>query len=474
MQEFKVQTTVFSAATGRFAGSTINLVTKSGSNDMHGSLFEFLRNDNLDANNFFNNRNGLRRPEFKRHQFGGGVGGPIIRNKTFWFASYEGLTQIKGLTRSQPVPTPAMRQGDFSELLSRNVRIVDPTTCVNPPRGATCVPFPGNIIPSTRINPVSRRIIQLNPWPLPTLSRSPLDGPNWAASPRDERYDHQFSIRIDHRFGEKDQLFGRYLFANSSQDTPGTIPEFGDSTTYRGQNAAISWTHTFNPRLLNELRLSFSRNVNVRNCAQCPRPAGFMESFGIQTLKALSPDDEGFPVIGVLGYPSVGDSNYRPVISNDMVEKYNNNLTWLPGRHTVVVGADIQPYQIFGTQSPFSPHSQFRFDDRFTGYGFSDFILGYPGPDAARSLAKISLYHLGQFLNAYAQDDWRVNNRFSLNIGLRWEYHRMPVDKRDTMASFLPLPGKPLFTPGNGIILVSGDANADHACANPLNPLTVA
>jgi carboxypeptidase family protein len=471
VQEFKVQTTVYSAAFGRFAGSTINLVSKSGSNDWHGSAFEFLRNDALDANNFFSNRNRIGKPEYRRHQFGGAAGGPIVKNRTFWFASYEGLSQIKGLTRSGAVPNSAMQQGDFGEVLQRrNITITDPLTCPNPPRGAGCQAFPGNVIPTARMNPVSRYVVSLNPWPAPNVSRSPLDGPNWAANPKDERYDHQFSIKIDHSFGLKDQLFGRYLFANSNQDTPGTIPEYGDTTHYRGQNVALGWTHTFSPKLLNELRLSFSRNINVRNCIQCPREKGFMEKFGIQGLKALSPDDEGFPVFRVLGFLGIGDPNYRPVISNDMVEKFNDNLTVITGRHTVVLGGDMQPYQVLGTQSPFSPHSQFSFDDRFTGYPFSDFLLGYPGLDAARSLAKIRTYQIGQFLNAYAHDDWRISNRLSLNIGLRWEYHRMPVDRRDTLAAFLPLPGKPLFTPGNGIVLVSGDTNSDYACSHPLNP----
>lgn len=125
---------------------------------------------------------------------------------------------------------------------------------------------------------------------------------------------------------------------------------------------------------------------------------------------------------------------------------------------------------MLGTQAPFSPHGQFGFDDRFSGYPFADFLLGYPGPDAARSLAKAKSYQLGQFMNAYAQDDWHVTSRLSLNIGLRWERHRMPVDKRDTMAAFLPLPGKPEFTPGNGVLIVSGDKNADYACSHPLNP----
>lgn len=203
VQEFKVQTTVFSAAFGRMAGSTINLVTKSGTNEIHGSLFEFLRNDKLDANNFFNNRNGIGKPEYRRHQYGGGAGGPIVKNKTFWFGFYEGLIQRKGLATSGVVPTAAMLNGDFSELLSRGIKIIDPLTCPDPPHGASCQAFANNVIPPNRINTVSQHVIGLNPWPAPNIARSLLDGPNWAAAPKDVRDDYQFGIKIDHTFSPK-------------------------------------------------------------------------------------------------------------------------------------------------------------------------------------------------------------------------------------------------------------------------------
>src|SRR5690242_3072930 len=279
IQEFKVQTTVFSAAFGRMAGSTINLVTKSGTNELHGSLFEFARNNKLDANNFFNNKNGVANPQYQRHQYGGAAGGPIVKNKTFWFLSYEGLTQRKGLATSGAVPTAAMLSGDFRELAARGISIVDPLSCPDPPHGATCQAFPNNVIPQTRINPVAQHVISLNPWPAPNVNRSPLDGPNWAAAPKDVRDDYQFGVKIDHSFSANDQLFVRYLFGQSSDDSPTSgytpIPAFGDTLRYRGQNAAIGWTHTFSPNLLNELRLSFSRNNNVQNCIQCPRKEGF-------------------------------------------------------------------------------------------------------------------------------------------------------------------------------------------------------
>src|SRR5207249_6004080 len=167
--EFKVQTQSFSAVFGKNGGSTVNLVTKSGTNEIHGTGFEFLRNDKLDARNFFDNE----RPPFKRNQYGGYVGGPIKKNRTFFFGGYEALRKRKGLTSAGLVPTPAMLGGDFSELLSQPdpttgvapYRIIDPTTCPDPPFGATCQAFKGNRIPAERIDPVFQKVAPFFPAP---------------------------------------------------------------------------------------------------------------------------------------------------------------------------------------------------------------------------------------------------------------------------------------------------------------------
>src|SRR5206468_3187945 len=180
VQEFKVQTQSFSAVFGKNAGSTINLVTRSGTNEIHGSAFEFLRNDVLDARNFFD----LEKPSFRRNQFGAGIGGPIIKNKTFWFASYDGLRTRKGLTDAGLVPTPAMLRGDFSALLP-DTRIIDPLTCPDPPFGAACQAFPGNIIPDQRIDPVAKKVAPF--FPAPNLAGDP----NYVVNPKLRRNDHQ-------------------------------------------------------------------------------------------------------------------------------------------------------------------------------------------------------------------------------------------------------------------------------------------
>jgi len=460
VQEFKVQTQSFSAVFGKNAGSTINLVTKSGTNEIHGSGFEFLRNDVLDARNFFDQE----KPSFRRNQFGGAVGGPIIKNKTFWFASYDGLRSRKGLTDAGLVPTPAMLNGDFSELLP-DIPIIDPLSCANPPFGSGCKAFPGNIIPQDRLDSVAKKIAPFFPAP-----NSSGDA-NYVVNPKLRRTDNQVQAKVDHTFGPNDNMFVRYIIGHSVTYTPEQaythLPGFGDKIRYRGQNIALSWSHTFSPTMLNEFRFGFSRNMNVGTCENCPREPGFVESFGIANLKALSDEDEGFPFFSIgQGYFGIGDSNYRPVESNDMVEKFNDTLTITKGKHTLAMGFDIQPYQSLRDQAPFSPHGQFAYNNLYSNYAMSDFMLGYPS-EAGRSLAKRVTYHDGKFWNAFFQDDVHVTQNLTLNLGLRWEYHQLPTDRRNTGAALVPIPGKPWQTSGNAFLMVPGYEQADSLCHQP-------
>src|SRR5262249_14382358 len=183
----------------------------------------------------------------------------------------------------------------------------------------------------------------------------------------------------------------------------------------------------------NEVRLGLSRNLDIGVCANCPRAPGFMASFGIAgpkgtTFQALSPSQEGFPAFEFgSGYTTVGDSNYRPVESNDTVEKIYDAVTILRGKHTITAGMDLDPYQSFRDQAPFSPHGQFFYQNLYSNFGMSDFLLGYPS-SAGRSITDAVNEHMGGFYAAFFQDDIRVKKNLTINIGLRWEHHQMPID----------------------------------------------
>jgi hypothetical protein len=485
VQEFKVQTESFSAVFGKNAGSTINLVTKSGTNQFHGTGFEFLRNNVLDARNFFDQT----RPPFKRNQFGGYLGGPIKKDKTFFFGGYEALRQRKGETDVDTIPTPAMLGGDFSQFLTGSVtlspcahpgpgdpvydtgQIFDPgtvrnITCHDGTTAATATPFQGNVVPTPMISTTAQKVIPY--WPSPN---APGLTSNFIVNPNTGRTDNQVTAKIDHEFSDKDKVFGRYLYGGSVTYTPdeaySTLPGFGDKIYFRGQNVALSWTHILSPTMLNEFRFGFSRNTDIGTCAACPRANGFMEGFGIPDLTAITPQDEGFPAFEFAqGYTTIGDSNYRPVESNDMVEKYNDTMTINKNKHTLAFGADIQPYQSLRDQAPFSPHGQLFYQGNYSNNSVADFLLGYPS-SVGRSVTKGVNNHDGMFWNFFVQEDYRASRKLTVNIGLRWEYHEMPTDRRNIGAVLFPIPGAGLFTPGNALLFLPGYSTADANCNTP-------
>ncbi len=502
VQEFKIQTNIYDAAFGKTAGSTINLITKSGTNSFHGSIYEFLRNDVLDASNYFN----PTKPELRRNQYGAALGGPIWRSKhLFFFGNYEGLRLVQGSSATSLVPTLAQRAGDLSGLLTgttANVcgvggppqytydkgQLFNPATetLITCPTGANAgqnvligTPIPGNQI--TTVDGVAAHVFSLNPWPTPNLTGNA--GVNYVNSQSQTRYDDQYDARVDYDISEKDQVWGRYILgqANIVNPTTGysTLPGFGDKLYFRGQNVAIGWTHTFGPRLLNEALFGFQRDTDINNCASCPRPSGFMEAFGIQGLTALSPSLEGFPPMNFSNFGFIGDSNYRPVISPDMVEKYQDVVTITKGRQTIIAGADIQPWQVLGEEAAFSPHGEVDFNGQYSalagelnggvssGSDFADFLLGYPY-NANRSLHFENTNQVGgDFISLFAQDNVKFTPNVSVNLGLRWEYRRPSIDKHDNFVTLVPT-GPKFSGPGNATLVTAApNAQNDSFCTDP-------
>ena len=505
VQEFKIQTNIYDAAFGKTAGSTINLVTKSGTNEFHGTAYEFLRNDVLDASNYFS----PVKPELRRNQFGASLGGPIWKSKKlFFFGNYEGLRQVAGATSAVLVPTAAQKSGDLSGLLTGTTanlcgaggpaaynydsgQLFNPSTessitCASGANAGQSIlvgtPIPGNII--TSIDPVAAKVLSLNAFPAPNVSGS-SSGTNYVNTEPGTRYDHQVDARVDYDKSEKDQIFGRYIFGEANIFAPNTgyssLPGFGDKLYFRGQNVAIGWTHTFGAHLLNEALFGFQRDTDINNCASCPRPAGFMESFGIQGLSALSPSLEGFPIFGFVNFAggNVGDSNYRPVVSPDMVEKYQDTVTITHGKHTIIAGADIQPWQVFGEEAAYSPHGELDFNGQYAALAgelnggvssasdFADFLLGAPHA-ANRSLHFENTNQVGgDFISLFAQDNVKLSPNLSVNAGLRWEYRRPAIDKHNNYVTLVPT-GPKFSGPGNALLVTAApSAQNDSFCTDP-------
>jgi hypothetical protein len=283
-------------------------------------------------------------------------------------------------------------------------------------------------------------------------------------------------VRVDHSISEKDQFFVRSMFAQSHITDPSasytSLPGFGDRAFFRGQNVSTAWRHTFGPHLLNEACVGFQRNNPVEDCQECPRAQGSIESFGINVAHALAPALEGFPFFSFVNYGGVGDAGYRPVTNVEMVKKYEDNLTWTHGQRTIVLGTDIQPWQDLRQQNPYSPHSRFSFNGQYSGLAgeipnvagvsdLADLKLAYP-VGAGSMLAYSDANQVGGiFWSLYGQDDIKLGPNLSLNVGLRWEFRRSTVDKRNNCVRFIPT-GSRFSGPGNGLLLtVPDDARND-------------
>ncbi|HEV2380424.1 MAG TPA: hypothetical protein VG206_11590 [Terriglobia bacterium] len=294
----------------------------------------------------------------------------------------------------------------------------------------------GNMV--TNIDPVGQKVTA--GFPLPNRAGYP----NFINQNPLVRNDSQFGVRVDRSFGEHDRIFARYLFAQSNFLDPGsgytTLPTFGDTIFFRGQNVATGWTHTFGPALLNEVHLGFQRNDPLTQCQECPRPAGFEENFGIKNLSAPNPSLEGFPFFSFSNFSGVGDSNYRPTLSLEQTEDYGDDLTWTHGRHTLVVGDDFQWWQNLPWESPYSPHGQFTQNGQYSSLAgelpgtsgvsdLADLELGYTALAARSVQYKDSNFVSGTFLDWFGQDDIRVGPNLSVNLGLRYEFRGPPVDR---------------------------------------------
>jgi hypothetical protein len=498
VKEFKIENNTYDAAFGLASGTTMNLITESGTNGFHASGWEYLRNRDLDARNFF----ATSRPEFIRNQFGGAVGGPIRKNKTFFFGSYEGLRLTQGQTGTSVVPTADQRAGNFSSFLTGQTanlcassgsaapanltfdtgQLFDPAsehlfTCpANPANpGATTstvlagTPIPGNKI--TNIDPVAQKVLALYPAP----NRAGI--PNYINQTPLRRPDNQFDARVDEVLSDKDRLFGRYLFGNTNQLLPGTFNPFNSYQHFRGQNVVGGWTHIFSPTLINDVRVGYQRDFLDYDCQGCPRQSGLLASFGIQGLQASTKQLEEYPSFGFSNFAGVGDGGYNPIILPDRIEKFEDTLTKIVGKHTIVVGGDFNFWQTPGVEDPKQVNGSISFNGQFSSLAgeipgvsaisdLADLELGFPSTGLYTRSPIINKLTGGGWFSLFAQDHFRVNSRFSVEIGLRWEYRKQPYDQNNQISTLYPLANN--STPGDALLLTAlPDGANDALCSNP-------
>ncbi|MGH9751211.1 MAG: hypothetical protein ACREA2_00360, partial [Blastocatellia bacterium] len=411
IQEFKVQSNLYSADSGTLGGAQINIAVKSGTNDLHGSLYGFLRSDNLDARNFFDRV----KPEFKQHQFGGTVGGPIIENQAFFFANYEGLRLAKSLTRLFTVPTGDLRSGQFTTLIR------DPQTGLPCTQADQRGCFSGNRIPDERISQVAKGLLQF--VPLPNL---PGAAQNFIDSPQEINDGDQFTIKTNYRLSASDEGFVRYTFYNVNAyqpfgfvafaSSPISLPGFGIFVRQRSQNVAISETHIFNPMLIGELKVGFNRTAGGQ--IQENGDVDFASQFNIAG-GSRDPVDRGIPRITVAPFNAFGDVA-TTLSRRDNDYQVNYNVAWFRGKNNLNFGGMYKRLE-FNPQIPSNKRGQFSFGSTFTGNPFGDFLLGLP-TSAQGGIGSTSVYLRGNEAHAYAQYDVKASRRLTINLGLRYEY----------------------------------------------------
>ena len=417
--EFKILTHAANAEFGYSAGSTTNIVTRSGSNQFHGAVWDFLRNDSMDSRNFF-----ARNVEpLKQNQFGATLGAPIRKDKTFFFGYYEGFRNRQGETQVATVPSILERQGDFSQTIDPSTGQIDPL--INEFTGQ---PFPGNKLPF--INPISQKLLTF--YPLPNA------GPNqYVTTQTLENDTDQFGVRVDHYLSDRDVLMFRYMFENGSQVDPlspsgAGVPGFPVGEDQRAQNFVAQETHTFSPVVVAIGRFSFLRNKflyseNINHAL--PSDLGFQ----YQPTLGLA---AGPPFINVTGYASIGDPITGPRDTYQNSFDSSGSLTWIHGRHEWKFGGGYTRDQI-NVLNGIASNGFFVFSNFPISNSLASFLFGQPvvffqgGGDLPRGLR-------GNDFNLYGQDTYKVTPRLTLNLGLRYELPFPYSEIRNRDALFVP------------------------------------
>lgn len=471
--EMRVMTNGYNAEYGRGAGGVVNVTLKSGTNDIHGSVFEFLQNSELNANRWENNKNGKKRGGFGQNQFGAAVGGPLIKNRTFWFGDYQGTrvrstggtVQNLGATGTYTIPTPEYKNGDFSRLLGGVIgtdngqtinagMIFDPSTlrcltnCSGPGINQTFTkdPFPGNRIPVNRFDPAAKKIIDLFPAPNVAVPATGLPRNNYFFATNGSQQVNQFDIRVDHRLTDNDSIFGSVSWSNSEKFNEQPLPGALDSTAFnsnaestQARNAMLSWTRVWNPSIISETRVAFTRLVTARTQAD-PNTDQF-KAFGIGGFNPTGPLNGGLPSTSVDNYTTdnFGASDWLPSKEYNNVWDFIQNLSINKHNHSYKFGAEYRPIKFPFFQFP-SNHGNWNFSRNSTAYptdtgnlrantgdGYASFLLGEVNSGLISTTNFISSQKSAWAF--YAQDDWKVTSKLTVNYGIRYELFS-PIDEK--------------------------------------------
>jgi hypothetical protein len=510
--EFKVITSQYAADTGRAAGGVISVTTRSGTNQFRGLVYEYFRNKIFDANDFFSNRLGRKKPQRNQHQFGGNLGGPIVRDRAFFFADYEATRIRQGVLRIATVPLDAEKRGDFSASLGdellfngqrvpilnpdgtpsgqfvRRGQIFDPRTQVPNPRFDPSQPvsplnprfirqpFPGNRIAD--IDPIAARLVAL--WPSPNL---PGRANNFARTPGISDDQDRFTTRLDWRIDEGNDLFGRYAYSRRDRFVPGFFGGLADGTDTSawGRNEIIShaltvgWNAVLSPKIINQFRFGYSRAD--AEAKQEPFGQGSSSDF-IAGIPNNAEVQGGLPGVVVSGYsPRLGSPDFLPKFQRSEQFQFTDTLSYVRGVHSFRLGSDVMwPLRLDYLDVP-ATRGRVSFDGSYTqfagglagtGAPLADLLIGWARNAA---LANLFIVHQRRYMYAFfAQDDWKATPHLTLNLGLRYDFGSPAYEAGNHLANFDPEAGRRARTPQEALAALrlakDGDL-ADRALVRP-------
>jgi hypothetical protein len=418
VQEFKIESNSPPAEFGRFNGGVVNLTTKSGTNAVHGNVFEFFRNEDLNARNYFQTSNPVK-PAYRRNQYGGMVGGPLVRDRTFFFADYQGQRQSIGRTVTSNVPTLAEREGVFRQ------NIYDPRTTV----GNTRQQFPNNTIPTSAMDPVALSLLER--YPLPTNSAT---ANNHSRTANEIDNQDQGDLRLDHKFTSRDQAFGRLTYFHGHAEPVTAFPD-GSGTILAGSVAvgpqdttawafASNYQRTFSTNVLNEVRIGDTRRSVQRSAVALSSAAG--AALNIPGIPTNAQFPNTMPTFAPNGYQQIGSPMNTASDFKTSVTQIADSLTWLKGRHSVKMGLDWRWERLDVIQPPW-PTGSFVFSTvgsdlpgvAGTGNSFASFLLGHVQTFAI-DLQQTDIQERAHIQEYFIQDDWKVSDRLTINAGLRY------------------------------------------------------
>jgi hypothetical protein len=486
IRQFKVETNSLEAEYGQTSGGVVNLATKSGTNAIHGTAYEFLRNDALNARNFFSVPDpitGKSRPVLRYNQFGGTVGGPIRlphlyngRDRTFFFFGYEQWHYRGASVQLTTVPTPAQRAGDFSSTFDVNGKVIpiyDPATTTPNPHGNGYVrsTFRGNVVPSGRFDSLALNVLKYLPLPNTTPQNALTNTNNFVSEQPSPSDQDVIAARVDHKISQNDLLFVRY--AGNINTTRAIGYGLGPADPQArndhrvNHNLAIGETHIFTPRILNEFRLSGARQVLTY---KAPSAGGNWPSqLGYTSI--LPPDV--FPSVQISGYMSLGYSVSSSPSEGDRVQttiQIADSVTWVHGKHAIKFGIDHRVTRLNFLSQTY-PSGEFSFSSGLTGNpqnqagtgnAFASYLLGQVGSGQQTSIPAFGLASWSE--GVYVQDDFKATPKLTFNVGLRYDFFGPPSERHNFHSNFLPdATNSSTRTPG---ALVYSGANSPRTFVN--------